>query len=84
LIVVSIIIVLPVIVILAINPAERQAGEIEAGDLLLNQNGDYVEVLQIKRVYQPIDVYNLSIDQTHVFIANGLVVSNEAKPYGPY
>ncbi len=68
--------VTPVHVIL-INGKWEIAGNAHVGDFLTDANGQSVLITSIVRHHRYTDVYNLTTDPAHTFIASGLYVHNE-------
>jgi hypothetical protein len=60
----------------------KTVGELELGDVLLDENGNGVPVTSLERQHGKFTVYNLEIAPQHTFFAEGLYVHNE-KGGGP-
>ena len=63
--------------ILYVNGAWTEAGNIQVGDLLINQGGESVPVTSVEWQLGDFSVYNLEIEQYHTFIADGIWVHND-------
>ena len=51
--------------------------DLKKGDKLLDKSGNTVPVKSIKRVEDPLTVYNMEVDGQHNYFANGLLVHNK-------
>ncbi len=63
-----------------LNGKWRLAGMAEVGDELIGENGEIVRIEKIEYVNKPATrVYNLNVDKTHTYFADGIYVHNAEK-----
>ena len=55
--------------------------DLKRGDKLLDKSGNAVAVKSIKRIEDPLTVYNMEVDGQHNYFANGFLVHNKAGDY---
>lgn len=60
-----------------INESWRDAGSAQIGDIMLNSDGNRIEIESIEWLSGNFNVYNLSIDKYHTYFANNLWVHNQ-------
>jgi len=53
------------------------AGEIKIGDLLLDKDGDYIEVTFIEEINEIVPTYNLEVSGYHNYFAEGILTHNK-------
>lgn len=63
--------------ILRVNGLWKEAGSIQTGDLLTNEQGKEIPVESIEWLRGNFDVYNLEIEKYHSFFAGGVWVHNQ-------
>ena len=57
---------------------KKLSNNLSSGDLILNENGEYVKIcdIQIEYLEDTISVYNLRIKNNNNYFANGYLVHN--------
>jgi Pretoxin HINT domain len=60
-----------------VNGQWQQIGNAKIGDYLQDENGNRVYIANIQKIYQKVPVYNLEINDTHNYFANGILVHNK-------
>ncbi|MBD3362830.1 hypothetical protein GF362_03865 [Candidatus Dojkabacteria bacterium] len=60
-----------------INGQWKQARDIRAGDFMLNDKNEWVEIETIESRTGDFDIYNLEIDEYHTYFADGIFVHNK-------
>lgn len=63
--------------VVLLNGSWQTIGSARVGDWLIDQQGSRVVIHSIIRQYHQIDVYNLTTEPYHTFIADGIYVHNE-------
>ncbi len=77
---------------LFVNGDWVDADSVVVGDSLLDVSGESIEVLSVDRVFEPVVTYNLEVEGTHTYFADGVLVHNKPGPiqyncgdhYDPY
>ena len=52
-------------------------GKLKVGDMLSNPEGKPEKIMTIKKVLEPVKVYNLEVNPYHTYIAGGYIVHNK-------
>ena len=60
-----------------VNNTWQQAKDIQVGDMLLFENGDFIKVTSVERNTGQYLVFNLTTEKMHTFFADGFYVHNE-------
>jgi uncharacterized protein YfaS (alpha-2-macroglobulin family) len=60
-----------------VNGVWQEAGNVEAGDLLMDNSGKAVAVTSIEWQQGAFTVYNLTVEKYHTYFANGVYVHNQ-------
>ena len=60
-----------------INKKWVEIGEARLGDMLVDKNGDYIEIWSIQSVEDSVRVYNLEVDNFHNYYAGNVLVHNK-------
>ncbi|MFC1645072.1 alpha-2-macroglobulin family protein [Patescibacteria group bacterium] len=62
--------------VLWVNGSWKSAGDVEIGDLVVDRNGNNIEVNSLSWQRKNIEVYNLEVEEEHSYFANGIWVHN--------
>jgi len=57
-----------------------EIGDLKPGAELTAENGSAVEIETIRRVDEPVTVYNFAVNPYGTYVANGIIVHNKKKP----
>ncbi|MDA1060661.1 MAG: polymorphic toxin-type HINT domain-containing protein, partial [bacterium] len=63
--------------IVYVNGGWDMAGNVKVGDSMLNKAGEEVEISSIRKVVEPVWVYNFEVDGKHTYFANDFYVHND-------
>jgi intein/homing endonuclease len=55
----------------------KQTAKLVVGDILLNNNGDLIEIESITVINQTQTVYNLDVTNSNLYFANGVLTHNK-------
>lgn len=62
--------------IVFVNGKWLAAGDIKYGDSMLGKNGEEIKIFSIRKVVEPVWVYNFEVEDQHTYFANGFYVHN--------
>jgi len=66
------------------NGGWNKVANLRLGDSMVDEKGNIVKITSMKRVIDPVDVYNIEIKDYHTYFANGYFVHNDKGDGGYY
>lgn len=66
------------------NGEWKKVADLKLGDSMVDKNGNLIRIVSMRRVVNPVDVYNIEIKDYHTYFANGFFVHNEKGDGGYY
>lgn len=53
------------------------AGKVKVGDVMIDKDGNSIEIWSIRKIYEPAKVYNFEVEHYHTYFANNYYVHND-------